>query len=151
YFIDVAYCVNPIILWMAIAGIILLLLPNARQSWQVRFTLLVFAAAPFAFYVYSLYSNTVPILMPGLVKDEPASIYNVRYGAIMAASLPIFAAVAVNFVFWRAESRRTFSFLMLLPLMFPNPIPDASQETVHSQLTDNLFFNESVHNQSFWL
>ena len=151
FFIDVAYCINPIVLWLAIAGMLILLWPRHNRNWEAGLILFVLAAAPFGFYVYSLYSNTVPILMPGLVKDEPASIYNVRYGTIMAATLPVFAGIAVNFAFFQAENRRKFAFFMLAPLLFPDPIPEASQEAPDRQLTSNLFYTEGVHNQSFWL
>ena len=142
YFIDVAYCVNPLILWLAIAGVVLYGLSSSPAEWRLKSTLLVLAAAPFAFYVYSLYSNTVPILMPGLVRSEPVSIFNVRYGTIMVATLPIYAAVALNFVFCRAGTRRKLSFLMLVPLMFPDPTPEASRESIAGQFTNNLFYTE---------
>jgi hypothetical protein len=153
YLIDIAYCLNPIVLWLALAGLVLLLVSREAGAWRLRFTLFVLALTPFGFYVYSLYSNTVPILLPGLVKDELDSIYNVRYGTVMAATLPIFAALAVNFVFARAGTQRPFAFLMLTPLILQpwDPIPERSQETVYAQFTENLFYREGVHNQSYWL
>ena len=109
------------------------------------------ALAPFTFYVYNLYSNAVPLLMPGLVKDEPDSIFNVRYGTIMAATIPLFAAMFLFFLIRQVERHRMFSLLLLTPLFLPDPIPGASAEPVAQQFTHNLFYTEAIHNQSFWM
>jgi hypothetical protein len=154
YFIDVAYCLNPIVLWLAIAGLLILWLPRGPAKWRTSLALSVLAGAPFAFYVYNLYSNSIPILMPGFILEGATpsdSIFNVRYGSIMAATLPICAAIGVGYIFRQAAYRRAFSFLMLAPLIFPDPIPQQSEETVYRQFTDNLFYTEGIHNQSFWL
>ncbi len=151
YFIDVAYCLNPGVVWLAIGGLILsLALASSRQS-RVTLVLLASAGAPFAFYVFNLYSNTVPILMPGLVESQRDSIFNVRYGTVMAATLPLFAAFALYTIFRKAERRRAFSLFLLAPLFLPNPVPEASQEAMNEQLTKNLFYTEGIHNQGFWM
>jgi hypothetical protein len=151
YFIDVAYCLNPGVVWLAAGGLVLSLVFARRERAKATFVLLVSAAAPFAFYVFNLYSNTVPILMPGLVNDQPDSIYNVRYGTVMAATLPLFAAFALHTIFRQAQRRRIFSFFLLVPLLLPNPIPPASQERLDEQLTQNLLYTEGIRNQSFWM
>src|SRR5207237_10698198 len=79
------------------------------------------------------------------------SVINVRYGAGMAATVPLFAALFV-FVVWRqVERRRAFSLFLLAPLFLPDPIPSASHEPVNQQFTQNLFYTEAIHNQSFWM
>jgi hypothetical protein len=122
-----------------------------RRQWKPTVILALGAIVPFAFYVYNLYSNVVPILLPGLVKDESQSIYNVRYGTIIAATVPLFAAAVMSFILRQAERRRAFGFLVLAPLLLPDPIPLASQESVPQQFTRNLFYMEAIHNQSFWM
>lgn len=151
YFIDVAYCLNPGIVWLAIGGLVLSLTRTMPRHSKVTFVLLASAGAPFAFYVFNLYSNTVPILMPGLVESQPDSIFNVRYGTVMAATLPLFAAFALNAIFHKAERRRAFALFVLAPLFLPSPVPAASQERMNEQLTKNLFYTEGIHNQSFWM
>jgi hypothetical protein len=151
YFVDVAYCVNPIVLWFGIAGLVISLAVLRRRYWRPTVVLAVGAMAPFMFYAYNLYSNSVPLLMPGLVKDEPDSIFNVRYGTVMAATTPLFAAVFLFFVIRQVERQRMFSLLLLTPLFLPDPIPASSAEPVVEQFTQNLFYTEAIHNQSFWM
>jgi hypothetical protein len=89
--------------------------------------------------------------MPGMLKNDPQSVINVRYGSVMAAAMPLFAAFFV-FVVWRqVERRRAFSLFLLAPLLLPDPIPSASHERMDEQLTQNLFYTEAIHNQSFWM
>jgi hypothetical protein len=151
FFIDTAYCVNPTVLWLGTAGLIVAMILLTRRQWKPTVILALGAIVPFAFYVYNLYSNVVPILLPGLVKDESQSIYNVRYGTIIAATVPLFAAAVMSFILRQAERRRAFGFLVLAPLLLPDPIPLASQESVPQQFTRNLFYMEAIHNQSFWM
>lgn len=151
YFIDVAYCVNPAVLWLGLAGLILSLAMLRSRYWRPTFILSLGTLVPFTFYVYSLYSNSVPVLMPGLVKAEPDSIFNVRYGAVMAATIPLFAAMFLFFVIRQVDRHRAFSLLLLAPLFLPDPVPAASQEPIAQQLTRNLFYTEGIHNQSFWM
>src|SRR5262249_16985444 len=106
---------------------------------------------PFVFYSYNLYAGMVPVEMPGLLKDEPESIYNVRYGAIMAAVLPVLAAFAVHITFRQVERRRIFALSFLAFMFLPNPIPEAIAEAAAYQLTGNLFYQEGVRNQGFWM
>jgi hypothetical protein len=108
-------------------------------------------AALFFFYTLNLYLDNVSILLPGVVKDDPQSTYNVRYGAVMAASIPLFASLFVFIVWRQVERHRAFSLFLLAPLFLPDPIPPASTEPIDEQLTQNLFYTESVHNQSFWM
>jgi len=151
YFIDVAYCVNPVVLWFGIAGLVISLAMLRTRYWRPTVILSLGALAPFTFYVYNLYSNAVPLLMPGLVKDEPESIFNVRYGTIMAATIPLFAAMFLFFLIRQVDRHRMFSLLLLTPLFLPDPIPGASAEPVVQQFTHNLFYTEAIHNQSFWM
>jgi len=150
YFINVAYCVNPLVLWLGIGGIAVIVV-MLRQDWRPVAAAVVAAAAPFAFYVYNLYSNRVPLLMPGFLENDPQSVYNVRYGTVMAATIPLFAAIFLYVILRQIERNRAFSLLILMPLFLPDPIPAASQEPINQQFTNNLLYFEGVHNQSFWM
>jgi hypothetical protein len=151
YFINVAYCVNSTILWMAIAGTLFIWTRAARSEWRTSLIVLVSAMVPFAFYVFNLYSNMVPILMPGLIETESESIFNVRYGSVLAASVPILAAFLLDLVFRQVNRHRAYSLFLLLPLFVPDPVPAASLERMDAQLTGNLFYIEGTHNQGFWM
>ena len=151
YFSNVAYCINPIVMWLAIAGIVLSWLVVNRYVRRVNMVLFTMTAVPFAFYVYNLYSNTVPIIMPGLLENDPDGVINVRYGMGMAATLPVYAALLLQFVFTMAERHRTVAFVFLAPLFFPDPTPAASQEAIGTQFTRNLFYTEGIRNQSYWM
>jgi len=151
YSIDVAYCLNPAVVWLAIAGFILGLIVSERWQWRGILLLSSSGFVVFAFYVYNLYSNTVPLLLPGMLKGDPQSVFNVRYGAVMAATLPLFAARFVFLVIRQVEHNRLFSVLLLAPLVLPDPIPLPSREPVGEQFTRNLFYTEAIHNQSFWM
>jgi hypothetical protein len=151
YFMDAAYCLNPGVMWLGIGGLILTATFFGRRYWRPNIVLVAASAAIFAFYILNLYLNVVPITMPGMLTNDPQSVINVRYGAVMASTLPLFAAVFV-FVVWRqVERRRAFSLLLLAPLFLPDPIPAASHEAATRQFTHNLFYTEAIHNQSFWM
>jgi hypothetical protein len=151
YFIDVSYALNPGVIWLGLAGVALSLILVGRRYWRPTFVLAGGAAVLFFFYALNLYLDNVSILLPGLVKDDPQSTYNVRYGAMMATSIPLFAALFV-FIVWRQVDRhRAFSLFLLAPLFLPDPIPQASNEPIDRQLTHNLFYTEALHNQSFWM
>ncbi len=151
YFIDMAYAVNPGVLWLGLGGFALSLILIGRRYWRPTAVLLAGSAALFSFYVFNLYANNISILLPGIVKDDPQSTYNVRYGAVMASTVPLFAALFV-FVVWRqVERRRAFSLFLLAPLFLPDPVPAASNESINRQLTGNLFYTEAIRNQSFWM
>jgi len=49
------------------------------------------------------------------------------------------------------ERRRALALLMLTPIVLPDPVPAASQEGIGQQFTQNLFYTEAIHNQSFWM
>lgn len=151
YFIDVAYCLNPAVLWLGIAGLALSLILLGRRYWQPTIVILALCVVPFLFYVANLYANVVPIMMPGMLKDDPQSVYNVRYGTIMAATIPLFAALVLFIVLRQVERHRAYSLFLLTPLFLPDPIPAASREPIEQQFTDNLFYKEGIHNQSFWM
>jgi len=151
YWTDVAYCLNPVILWLAVAGTCLSLLVWRSGVWRKTVAIVTLALAPFLFYAYNLYANMIPILMPGLDKDAPDSIFNVRYGMIMAATVPVLAGFALYLMFLKSEQRRVFALGLIGVLFLPNPIPEASEEAPPDQLTNNLFYTEGIHNQSFWL
>jgi hypothetical protein len=151
YWTDVAYCVNPLVLALGVTGVCFVWLMWRDGRWRPALIVIAVALASFSFYVYNLYANMVPVMLPGLVEGEAGSIYNVRYGTVMAATLPVLAGVAVFLVFQRAERRRTFAFALVALMFFPDPIPDASEEAPPEQLTNNLFYTEGIHNQSFWL
>ena len=151
YFVDTAYCVNPGVLWLGIGGLAVRFALAGRRNWKPMLILASGSAAFFVFYVFNLYSNIVPILMPGMLKDNPESIYNVRYGAVMAATIPVFAAYFLFVVIRKVEQRRAFSLLILAPLFLPDPTPAASQEPIGRQFTQNLFYVEGILNQSFWI
>jgi hypothetical protein len=151
YFIDVAYSLNPGVVWLAIGGIAFSLLLLRSRSWRPTLVMLAASGAMFSYYVLNLYTGSVSILLPGLVREDLQSTLNVRYGTVMAATVPLFAGLFV-FVVWRqVERRRVAALLMLAPLVLGDPIPDASRESIQQQFTDNLFYNEGVHNQSFWM
>jgi hypothetical protein len=151
YFIDVAYSLNPGVLWLAVGGIAFSLLLLRSRSWRPTLVMLAASGAMFSYYVLNLYTGSVSILLPGMVREDLQSTLNVRYGTVMAATVPLFAGLFV-FVVWRqVERRRVAALLMLAPLVLGDPIPDASRESIQQQFTNNLFFNEGVHNQSFWM
>lgn len=151
YFMNVAYCVNPKVLWIGIAGAVLSFLMLGRACWRETAVIAAAAAAPFSFYVYNLYSNRVPLLMPGFLENDPLSMYNVRYGTVMAATLPLFAALFIYVVILRTDRYRAFAFLILTPLAIPDPVPFSSVEPANEQLTNNLLYKEGIHNQSYWM
>jgi hypothetical protein len=86
-----------------------------------------------------------------VVPNDSESIYNVRYGTVMAATVPLFAALFVVIVWQQVERRRALALLMLAPLILPDPIPAASQESIQQQFKGNLFYTEAIHNQGFWM
>jgi hypothetical protein len=151
YSIDVAYCLNPAVVWFALAGFLLGLNLLERRRWRHTLLLSSSGFVVFAFYVYNLYSNAVPVLLPGMLKEDQQSILNVRYGAVMAATIPLFAALFIFHVIRQVEHHRLFSVLLLAPLVLPDPIPLPSRESIDQQFTRNLFYTEALHNQSFWM
>jgi hypothetical protein len=151
YFINAAYCLNPAVLWLGAAGIALSFATLRRSYWQATLPIAASAGATFAFYVYNLYSNRVPLLMPGFLENDPESMLNVRYGTVMAATIPLFAALFLYVVLRQADRRRAFSLLILAPMFLPDPIPFESLEPVNEQFTNNLLYKEGIHNQSFWM
>jgi hypothetical protein len=151
YFIDVAYGLNPGVVWLAVGGFAVALLMLRRRDWRPTFVLLAGSAALFGFYVLNLHTGNISILLPGITPDDLQSTYNVRYGTIMASTVPLFAGLLVYFVWQQVERRRAVALLMLAPVFLPDPIPDASHETIPEQFTRNLFYTEAIHNQSFWM
>src|SRR5947199_77672 len=93
YFMDSAYCLNPVLVWIGLGGIIVSLLFSRRDYWRPTIVLLAGCLTIFLFYTFNLYFNIVPITMPGMLKNDPQSVMNVRYGAVMAATIPVFAAL----------------------------------------------------------
>ena len=151
YFTDVAYCLNPALIWLAMIGIVLSLVFLGRRYWRPTIILAGGCITIFVFYTINLYLNIVPISMPGIIKNDPYSVLNVRYGSVMAAVIPLFAALFV-FIIWRkVDHRRAYSLLLLAPLFLPDPLPDATHENMSQQFTDNLFYTEATHNQHFWM
>ena len=151
YFMDSAYCLNPVLVWIGVGGIIVSLIFIRRDYWRPTIVLLAGCLTIFLFYTFNLYFNIVPITMPGMLKNDPQSVMNVRYGAVMAAAIPQFAALFVLFILRQIERRRVFSLLLLSPLLLPDPVPSASHEPIGEQFTRNLFYTEAIHNQSFWM
>jgi hypothetical protein len=126
-----------------------------HYNWRGTLVLAGGCISMFGFYVLNLYTNNVSILLPGLTQDDLESIYNVRYGSVMAATVPLFAALFVFMLWQQVQRRRTYAFLMLAPLVapivLPDPVPAASHESMDDQFTGNLFYREAIHNQSFWM
>jgi hypothetical protein len=151
YFIDVAYSLNPGVLWLAIGGFIFALSLLRHRNWRPSFVLVTTGTVIFAFYALNLYAGNISILLPGVTPDDPQSVYNVRYGTVMAAVIPLFAGLFVFLIWFHVQHRRMLAFLLLLPLLLPDPIPAASQENIQQQFTQNLFYREAIHNQSFWM
>ena len=151
YWTDVAYCLNPAVLALALAGAILAWIVWRKESWRIALIVVALAVVPFLYYTYNLYANMVPLLMPGLVADEPNSIYNVRYGTVMAATVPTLAAFALLILFQRIEQRRIFAVALVALMFIPSPVPEDGDEMPVRQLTNNLFYTEGIHNQSFWM
>ncbi|HEY2383345.1 MAG TPA: glycosyltransferase family 39 protein [Terriglobia bacterium] len=151
YFVDVAYSLNPGVLWLGIGGFALAVFLLRHYNWRPALVMIVGSASLFSFYVLNLYTNNISILLPGVVKDDLESTYNVRYGTIMAAAVPLFAALFVFIVWRQVERRRAFALLMLAPLVLPDPTPAAIHEGADDQFTRNLFYREAIHNQSFWM
>jgi hypothetical protein len=151
YFIDVAYSLNPGVLWLAAGGFAFALLLMSRKNWRPTLVLIVLCVSMFGFYVLNLYTGNISILLPGIVPNDSESTYNVRYGTVMAATVPLFAGLFVVIVWQQIERRRALALVMLAPLILPDPIPAASQESIQQQFTGNLFYTEAIHNQSFWM
>src|SRR5216117_3058787 len=135
YFMDSAYCLNPVLVWIGVGGIIVSLIFIRRDYWRPTIVLLAGCLTIFLFYTFNLYLNIVPITMPGMLKNDPQSAINVRYGAVMAATIPVFAALFVLFILRQIERRRVFSLLLLSPLLLPDPVPSASHEPIGEQFT----------------
>ncbi len=151
YFMDVAYSLNGGVLWLSVGGFIFALLVLRHKHWRPTLVVLAACVAVFGFYVLNLYNGNISILLPGIVPNDAQSTYNVRYGTVMAATVPLLAALFV-FVVWRqVEHRRALALLMLAPLVLPDPVPAASHESIERQFTRNLFYTEAIHNQSFWM
>lgn len=151
YFIDVAYSLNPGVLWLGAGGFVLALTLLRHRNWRPTLVLVAGCVALFAFYVLNLYTNNVSILLPGVVKEDLQSTYNVRYGSIMASTIPLFAGLFVFMIWRQVERRRAVALLLLAPLILPDPVPAASHEASDEQFTRNLFYTEAIHNQSFWM
>jgi hypothetical protein len=151
YFMDAAYCLNPTLMWLGIVGIAVSLIFMGRSYWRPTAILAAGCITTFLFYTISLYLNIVPITLPGLFDKDPHSVMNVRYGSVLAATVPLFAAMFVFVVWRRVERRRAYSLLLLAPLFLPDPLPNATHEPMSLQFTGNLFYTEAVHNQSFWM
>jgi hypothetical protein len=117
-----------------------------HYGWRATVVLAGGSISIFGFYVLNLYANNVSILLPGVTQDDLESVYNVRYGSVMAATIPLFAALFF-FELWQAQRRRTLAFFILAPLVLPDPIPKASHESMDDQFTGNLFYREAIHNQ----
>jgi hypothetical protein len=126
YFVDVAYSVNPGVLWLAVGGLVFALILLRHPKWRPTFVILASCFTLFAFYAFNLYTGSISILLPGLVKDDLQSTYNVRYGTVMSSTLPLFAGLFVFLIWHQVERRRVFALLMLAPLVLPDPIPPAS-------------------------
>ena len=151
YWTDVAYCFHSGVVWLAVGGGLMVWLIWRGGRWRTSAVVLAMAIAPFLFYTYSLYTNNVVITMPGLIENDPTSIYNVRYGAVMAATIPVLAGFAGATIFQLAERRRAVALGLILVSFLPSPIPEESEESPAAQLTTNLFYAESVRNQGFWM
>src|SRR5215510_3507879 len=151
YFIDVAYSLNPGVLWLAVGGFVFALLMLSQRNWRPALVLIVLCVTMFGFYVLNLFTGNISILLPGTVLNDPESTYNVRYGTVMAATVPLFAALFVVIVWQQVERRRALALLMLAPLILPDPIPAASQESIQQQFTGNLLYTEAIRNQHFWM
>jgi dolichyl-phosphate-mannose-protein mannosyltransferase len=116
YFIDVAYSVNPGVLWLGIGGIAYAVFLLRHIDWRPTLVLLAGCATMFGFYVLNLFTGNISILLPGVVANDPQSMYNVRYGTVMAATIPLFAALFVFIIWLQVERRRAIALLMLTPL-----------------------------------
>jgi hypothetical protein len=123
----------------------------SQRNWRPTLVLIVLCVTTFGFYVLNLFTGNISILLPGVVPNDSESIYNVRYGTVMAATVPLFAALFVVIVWQQVERRRALALLMLAPLILPDPIPAASQESIQQQFKGNLFYTEAIHNQGFWM
>src|SRR5437762_3118878 len=144
-------CLCPAVIWLGIGGVILSLVFVGHRYWRPTVVLVASCFTVFSFYALTLYLNMIPITMPGMLKDDPHSVMNVRYGSVMAATMPLFASLFI-FAIWRqVQRRRAFSLFLLAPLFLPDPIPSSSHEPMDRQFTQNRFYREAIHNQSFWM
>jgi len=151
YFIDVAYSLNPGVVWLGVAGFVFAVYLLRHRNWRPTLVVVAGAGSVFSFYVLNLYANTISILLPGVVKDDLESTYNVRYGTVMASTITLLAALIVFLIWRQVERRRAFAVLMLAPLFVGDTIPQAIQEGPDEQFNANLFYKEAIHNQSFWM
>jgi hypothetical protein len=105
YFIDVAYCVNPVVLcWDCRPRY----KPGDAQTrhWRPPVILsIMFSRRSRSTFQPVL--NAVPLLMPGLQRRAGLH-FNVRYGTIMAATIPLFAAMFLFFLIRQVERHRMF-------------------------------------------
>ena len=106
YFIDVAYSLNPGVLWLAVGGFVFALLLLSQRNWRPTLVLIGLCVTMFGFYVLNLYTGNISILLPGIIPNDSESTYNVRYGTVMAATVPLFAALFVVIVWQQVERRR---------------------------------------------
>jgi hypothetical protein len=140
YFIDIAYSINPTILWLALGGIAAAWVLADRKPWRENTVLIALAAVPFAFDLWRQHSGVSTLQVTGL-----------RYGVLMAATLPIFAAILVFSVFRIAEERRILALVMAATLFLPDPTPQAFREDAFDQFTINHFFMEGEAGRQVWI
>jgi hypothetical protein len=139
------------VLWLGVGGFAVALFLLWHRNWRPTLAVVGCCVTLFGFYVLNLYTNNVSILLPGVIKDDLQSTYNVRYGSVMASTIPLFAGLFVFMIWRQVERRRAVALLMLAPLILPDPVPAESHETPTEQFTRNLFYTEAIHNQSFWM
>jgi hypothetical protein len=151
YLVDVAYSLNSGVLWLGIGGFAVALFLLRHRNWRPTLVVVALCLTVFFFYALNLYTGNISILLPGVVPNDLESTYNVRYGTVMAGTIPLLAALFV-FVVWRqVEHRRVLALLMLAPLLLPDFTPEAIHENIEQQFTRSLFYTEAIRNQSFWM
>src|SRR5579883_615737 len=58
YFVDVAYSLNPGVVWLALAGFVFAIILLRHPNWRPALVMLSACVSLFAFYVVNLYANT---------------------------------------------------------------------------------------------
>src|SRR5262249_33674435 len=61
YFVDVAYCLNPGVLWLALGGFTFALIMLSQRNWRPTLVVIVLCGTMFSFYVLNLFAGNVSI------------------------------------------------------------------------------------------
>ena len=122
YALNSMYTIGSVLFGAAILGFVAFFL---RRRFSLDMLVALIFVIPFAFYVFSLYIGQAAIWVPGAVPaNNPAQLYNVRYGSAMVAPAAVFFAVLVSRLSslyrsqLRAISQIVFIVVILAQILF---------------------------------